>query len=125
MRWTRCEGAFFGDGVGGSYEPGKANGATEGNDGEDNKGQRANAANITKRIGRSFLCCFGMVAEVDLTDPGGRVEEEREPAYPGPELHPTDGLNAVGKIERRLENIRQQLYRAPPSVSISRSMRSA
>lgn len=61
-----------------------------------------------------------MIAEVDLTDPGSGVEEEREPAYPGPELHPTDGLDAVREVERRFKNVCYQLYRAPPSVSISK-----
>ena len=46
-----------------------------------------------------------MVAKVHFTYPRRRVEEEGKPAYPGPELHPADGLYAVGEIEGCLEDL--------------------
>jgi len=45
-----------------------------------------------------------VVAEVDLADPGCGVEEEGEPADPGPELDPADCLDAVREVHGGFED---------------------
>ena len=65
--------------VGRFNNKGEENGRDESDDGEDDERKRAYAADVAERVFRSRCIGFRMVAKVDLTDPGGRVEEEWEP----------------------------------------------
>lgn len=95
----------------GSNDEGKENGRNESNNGKDDEGKGADAADVPKSVFRGGDVGFWMVAEIDFTDPGCRVEEERKPActyescsswrrglfltYPCPKLDPADGLYPI------------------------------
>ena len=66
--------------IGGAHEEREEKGARQGDGRVDDEGGAANAAHLAKGV---FGGAFGggqIVAEVGLTDPGGAVEVEGEPA---------------------------------------------
>ena len=65
--------------VGGLDYEGEEDGAQEGDDGEYDEGEGADAPNVTEGVFRGGDVGLGVVAEVDFTDPGCAVKEEGEP----------------------------------------------
>ena len=60
-------------------DPGEENGANEGDDGEDDKGERSNAADIAERVSGVFDGGMLFIAEVGLANPSRGIEEEWKP----------------------------------------------
>ena len=50
-----------------------------------------------------------LVPEVGLAYPGRAVKEEGEPADPGPELGPAEGLDAWREVQGCAEDLLQEL----------------
>ncbi len=69
--------------VGGLDGEREEDGGGEGDDGEDDEREGANATDVAEGVFGSGGVGVGMVAEVDFADPGCAVEEEGEPAWEG------------------------------------------
>lgn len=67
----------------------------------NHQSRTSNPSNIPQRVSRLLRTRRHIVAKVRLADPGGAVEEKREPADPGPKLGPADGLDARRQGEQR------------------------
>ena len=62
---------------------GEDDGRGEGDDGEDDEREGADASDVAEGVFGSGGVRVGMVAEVDFADPGCAIEEEGEPAWEG------------------------------------------
>ena len=102
------EGHFGGRRDGGFNDHGETDGRDEGDNGEDKEGEGANAPDISKGISAVFCVNFGVVAKIDLADPGRAIEEKGEPA-----------LTFVSVANGR-ESLNLEPYRSMPKIGPSR-----